>query len=209
MYGSKCNTKYVKSQLLYPISKKNYSINSFVENQWKRVVHELKHAYLFTIFGYSAPSSDQEAMKLFKEGWGDGQERNLEEIEFINIEDKDTYIESWKEFIHTYHYQYESNFFDSILAKYPRRSCECLFKQLMECRFLKENKIPKTRKIYDFLNPLMCKEAGMTRIKIEVKRQKDGKILETIEEAIGVRMEYICCMQNQMSILLKTKDIKK
>ena len=33
----------------------------------------------------------------------------------------------------------------------------------------------------------MCKEAGMTRIKIEVKKQKDGKILRTIEEAIGGR----------------------
>ena len=91
---SKCNTKYVKPQLLYPISKKNYSINSFVENQWKRVVHELNHAYIFTIFGYSAPSSDQEAMKLFKEGWGNGQERKFEEIEFINIENEDIYIKS-------------------------------------------------------------------------------------------------------------------
>ena len=186
---SKCNTKYVKSQLLYPVSKKNYSINSFVENQWKRVINKLKRAYLLTVFGYSAPSSDQEAMKLFKEGWGDWQKRQFEEIEFINTDNQDIYIESWKDFIHTYHYQYKSDFFDSILAKYPRRSCECLFKQLMECRFLQKNMIPKSKAIYDFLNPLMCKEADMTRIKIEVKRQKDGKILRTIEESIGGKNE--------------------
>ena len=101
---SKCNTKYVKSKLLYPISKKNYSINSFVENQWKRVMNELKHAYLLTIFGYSAPTSDQEAMNLFKKGWGNWQEKRFEEIEFINTENEDIYVERWKDFIHTHHY---------------------------------------------------------------------------------------------------------
>ena len=148
-------------------------------------MNELKRAYLLTIFGYSAPTSDQEAMKLFKEGWGNLRERKFEEIEFINTENEDIYIKRWKDFIHTNHYQYKNNFFDSILANYPRRSCECLFKQLMECKFLQKNIVPKNRTIYNFLNPLMCKESDMKRIKIEIKRQKDGKILKIIETAIG------------------------
>lgn len=185
---SQCGKKYIPAQLLYPISQKDYSKNSFIDNQWKRVMDYLQRAYIVTIFGYSAPNSDQEAMKLFQKGWGDKKGRNLEQLEFINIENKDTYIKRWDNFIHTHHYNYKTSYFDSILAKYPRRSCECLWEQFMMCKFLQPNHIPKNKsriEQYYFFENLISKEVGMTPVKLEIVRQKDGKILDTKKEFIG------------------------
>ena len=181
----KCNQKYIRSPLLYPIAKKDYSKDSFIDNQWKRVQDVLEKSYLLTIFGYSAPDSDQEAMELFKKGWGNKEDRKFEEIEIINTGKKDLHIKKWKNLIHTHHYRYKTDFFQSLMAKYPRRSCECFFQQSLQCNRLVSNTVPKNDDVYNFLNPLMCKESNMTRIKMEIKRQKDGKILRTIEEAIG------------------------
>ena len=40
---------------------------------------------------------------MMKKAWGSVNERNLEEIELIDIRDEEAVIESWSEFIHTHH----------------------------------------------------------------------------------------------------------
>ncbi len=67
-----------------------------------------------------------------KKAWGSIEYRELEEIELIDIRDEEV-IDSWSEFIHTHHYSYHTNFFDSTLAKCPRRTCEATFDRLMNC----------------------------------------------------------------------------
>lgn len=91
---------------------------------------------MVTIFGYSAPKSDIEAINMMKKAWGSVNERNLEEIELIDIRDEKEVIDSWDEFIHTHHYSYHTDFFDSTLARCPRRTCEATFDRLMNCIFL-------------------------------------------------------------------------
>ena len=49
-------------------------------------------------------------------------------------------IESWKQFIHTHHYSCHTNFFDTTLARCPRRSCEATFDRLMNCIWLDGSK---------------------------------------------------------------------
>lgn len=65
---------------------------------------------MVTIFGYSAPKSDVEAIEMLKKAWGAVKDRNFEEIEIIDLRNEDDVIESWDYFIHTHHYSYHSNF---------------------------------------------------------------------------------------------------
>ncbi|MCU5378633.1 hypothetical protein OCA08_15960 [Bacillus cereus] len=139
-YCPKCVKDYVPVPLLYPVSEKNYEGNRVIAGQWDTIRYYLKQAYMFTIFGYSAPRSDKSAIDLLKLGWGNGEERNLEEIEIIDIQDENVLRETWDEFIHTHHYSVNKSFFNSSLAKYPRRSCEATFDRLMSCIWLNGEK---------------------------------------------------------------------
>ncbi|HIS35073.1 TPA: hypothetical protein IAC10_00380 [Candidatus Scatousia excrementigallinarum] len=135
-----CGKLFRPVKLLYPIKKKDYKSEIVIDKSWKELQKNLKRAYMVTIFGYSAPKSDIEAVSMLKEAWGTPEERNLEEIEIIDIRDEDEVILSWKDFIHTHHYSYYNNFFDSTLGRFPRRSCEATFDRLMNCLFLDGDK---------------------------------------------------------------------
>lgn len=140
--GTKCrcgkNLNPIK--LLFPIKKKDYSSDIAIEKSWKVLNDALERAYMVTIFGYSAPKSDVEAIEMMKKAWGSINDRNLEEIELIDIREEEEIIESWSKFIHTHHYSYHTNFFDSTLARCPRRTCEAIFDRLMKCISLEGNK---------------------------------------------------------------------
>lgn len=127
-------------KLLFPIKKKDYSSDIAIHKSWKSLSNALEVAYMVTIFGYSAPKSDIEAVSMLKKAWGSVDERNLEEIEIIDVRDEDEVTRSWDEFIHTHHYSYHTNFFNSTLGRCPRRTCEATFDRLMNCRWLEPDK---------------------------------------------------------------------
>jgi hypothetical protein len=132
----KCGKILEPTKLLFPIKNKDYSSDIAISKSWKSLQNALEIAYMITIFGYSAPKSDVEAIAMLKKAWGSVDDRSLEEIEIVNIGDEESVIESWNEFIHTHHYSYHTSFFDTTLAKYPRRSCEATFDRFMNCYFL-------------------------------------------------------------------------
>lgn len=158
----KCGNLLQPIKLLYPIKKKNYNENIAIAKSWKELQNNLHLAYMVTIFGYSAPQSDIEAIAMLKSAWGTAEKRNLEEIEIIDIREEDEVVESWKDFIHTHHYSYHTDFFDSTLGKFPRRSCEATFDCFMNCRFLDGNKgFKKEMSFMDIVNkisPLLDEE---------------------------------------------------
>lgn len=123
----KCDKPLTKVQLLYPIREKNYEANSYISSSWEQLGQYLESAYRLTIFGYSAPKSDKAAIDMLKKAWGTAEDRNLEEIEIIDIRSEEDIVGSWNEFIHTHHYSVLDDFFDSALGKFPRRTCELLF----------------------------------------------------------------------------------
>jgi hypothetical protein len=86
-----------------------------------------KNAFTITIFGYGAPSSDTEAVKLLHNAWFDGSTRKLEHIEIIDIADSNTLHERWYSFTPTNHYHIKTSVSQSRLLQWPRRSCESLF----------------------------------------------------------------------------------
>ncbi|MEG1726111.1 MAG: hypothetical protein RR313_12025 [Anaerovoracaceae bacterium] len=131
-----CGELLAPMKLLFPIKKKDYSSDVAISKSWKTLNNALKQAYMVTIFGYSAPKSDEEAVAMMKNAWGSIDDRKLEEIELIDIRNEDDVINSWSEFIHTHHYSFHNSFFNSTLAKCPRRSCEATFDRLMNCIWL-------------------------------------------------------------------------
>jgi hypothetical protein len=158
---SVCQKPYTPSRLLFPVLKKDYDKDSFISAEWKTLRNYLKSAYMVTIFGYSAPKSDIEAVSLMKDAWGDINNRELEEIEIIDIKDKDGLRDTWSDFIHTHHYTTCNDFYDSFIAKHPRRTCEAMWNQLMECKFISDNHLPKEftfQDLYKWMQPLFAVE---------------------------------------------------
>lgn len=131
-----CHKPFSPSRLLYPIREKNYSEDPYTVDNWKALKSALKTAYRMTIFGYSAPKTDIEAIEILKEAWGSTNNRNLEDFEFIDIRPENEILESWQDFVHTHHYDYCQSFFESCLAKFPRRTTEELFDRTMNCHWL-------------------------------------------------------------------------
>lgn len=112
------------TKLLYPVESKDYNSDDFIKGQWDALSERLKIAERVTVFGYSAPVSDVEAIDLLQKAWGNVEQRVMEEFELIDIREEDEVKKSWNTFIHTHHYNYASNYFDSSLALHPRRTVE-------------------------------------------------------------------------------------
>lgn len=154
-----CNKLFSSIKLLYPVGEKNYDSDLYISDSWNFLRKYLDRAYMFTIFGYSAPVSDKSAIDLLKTAWGSLEERSLEEVEIINPGDENKLRERWDAFIHTHHYSVHTNLFDSSLGKLPRRSCEATFDRLMNVRWLDGSKGFKENmtfdEISDYLKPLI------------------------------------------------------
>lgn len=137
---TQCGKPFEPTKLLYPVKEKDYTNDPFIKDSWNVVKHYLKRAYMFTIFGYSAPKTDVSAIDLLKEAWGTVENRNLEEVEIIDIKPEDELHQTWDEFIHSHHYSTHSSFFTSSLGRFPRRSCEATFDRLMNVVWLDGSK---------------------------------------------------------------------
>lgn len=157
-----CRKPLKPIRLLYPIKHKDYNSDLYLRDSWDTLKKYLKYAYVITLFGYGAPPSDVEAISMLKEAWGDTEKRNLEQTEIIDIKSEDELAETWKPFIYSHHYEVHNSFFDSTLASFPRRTCDCLFDNLMNCKFLDGEKGFKEKmtwsEIEQFLEPILNDE---------------------------------------------------
>lgn len=149
------------TKLLYPVTQKNYSNDLFISEMWKEVKKSLKNSLMVTVFGYGAPESDVEAIQLFKEAWGNADDREFEEIEIIDIRDKEELAEVWNIFIHTHHYSVSKTFYNSWIFRHPRRSLEAFYANTMMAQFTEGNPYPKNvdfNELDKFLAPLLRAE---------------------------------------------------
>lgn len=122
-----CREPLPPIKILFPVKHKNYTSDEYIKGCWDATEYIIENSYMLTIFGYSAPSSDIEAVKLLKKAWGDLDKRQLEEVSVIDIISEDEILKKWNQFIYTHHYRYTNNFFHSYLGMFPRRSCETVF----------------------------------------------------------------------------------
>ncbi len=142
---SQCREPFVPSNLLFPVEKKNYQADPLIVREWAAARYFLKNCFMFTVFGYSAPKTDLDAISLLKGAWGDVQKRQMEQTEIINRpgSDHEALRETWDPFIHTHHYEIHDSFFESWLAMHPRRSGEAYRNQYIEARFIADNAVPQ------------------------------------------------------------------
>jgi hypothetical protein len=157
----KCGSELQKSKLLYPIRQKNYNTDPFIKSSWSDIGIFLQDAYMFTIFGYGAPSSDVEAVGLLSQAWGDKYQRSMEQIELIDKIDESAVCKRWEKFIHTHHYGYHNNFYSSMIAKCSRRSADASFGANYDCIAWEEHPIPKDmgwEELDEWLKPLLAAE---------------------------------------------------
>jgi len=138
-----CGKPMKEAKLLYPVTQKDYSSDPFIATNWNGLRQSLEGAYLFTIFGYGAPVTDTEAVGLLKGAWGDPYKRSQEQIEIIDTKDDAVLRETWDPFIHSHHYQTSKSFFESIIARNPRRSCEAMFTCMVDIAPIQGNPIPQ------------------------------------------------------------------
>ena len=157
----KCGSGFVPIRLLYPVTKKNYSDDPSIATPWKEFQRFLKHAYILTIFGYSAPETDVKAIEMMKQGWGDPASRGLEQTEIIDIRPENELLENWKPFIHTHHYLTTESFYDCFAARHPRRSCEDLWEAVMQLYPQPDRRIPRLAdwgQVENWVRPLLEQE---------------------------------------------------
>ena len=147
---SKCGNRYTPTQLLYPVHEKDYETDPQIASQWDTLKLALNHAFVVTVFGYSAPESDRAAIDAMSNAWGDPLRRHLEQFEIIDILPEDELVQRWRRFIHTHHYQVTPDYFTSSLAHFPRRTCEAVWEENMEIHWLDRKPIPR----FDTLNEL-------------------------------------------------------
>ncbi|MCH3964530.1 MAG: hypothetical protein LKE46_09665 [Clostridium sp.] len=152
----RCGEPLAPTKLLFPIKNKDYASDTAISKSWKSLSNALEVAYMVTIFGYSAPKSDVEAIEMLKKAWGAVKDRNFEEIEIVDLRNENEVIESWDDFIHTHHYSYHSNFFTTTIGRCPRRSCEATFDRLMMNHWLKPDKGFKPDMNFSDIDKLTC-----------------------------------------------------
>lgn len=140
---SECGELRQPSKLLYPITEKNYASDELIADQWNRFRFNLGRAAVFTVFGYSAPSSDREAVDAIQDAWGTPEQRQFEQFEIIDIRKEEEVLESWKGLIHSHHYDVVDNYFDSWLAKHPRRSIDMYVAQFLKAQFIGDDPAPR------------------------------------------------------------------
>lgn len=153
-----CGEPYQALPLLYPVLQKNYSADRAIQQMWTGLRRGLESAYLWTIFGYSAPRSDIDAIALLKEGWNAKRERVLEEIQIVDIREESELQAQWDEFIHSHHWRYSNSLNDSYIFEYPRRSCQALWSALMDCKPWEEAVWPTDLSwdsLRDWLSPII------------------------------------------------------
>lgn len=114
VYGTRCPRcgKILRPiNLLFPIKNKDYTSDISVAKSWKELTKNLSKAYMLTIFGYSAPKSDIAAINMMKEAWEESSNREIEEIEMIDICEESETREKWKDFVCEHHYSVHHDFF--------------------------------------------------------------------------------------------------
>jgi hypothetical protein len=156
------------TKLLYPIETKDYTTDSFIASQWESARWFLENAFTLTIFGYGAPTSDVEAVKILKDAWDRAGQKIIERVEIIDIKSRYELYETWKPFISHYHYDSHACFYESYIAKYPRRSGEALYAPTAEGRPAEQFPIPRHLgfdELFDWLEPIAQRErAPMSRM---------------------------------------------
>lgn len=137
-----CDQQLKPMPLLYPIGSKDYESDIFVRDAWQRLRGYLEEAFSVTIFGYSAPSTDQVAFETMRGAWKQAGERQFETIFIIDTKQENEIVNTWSPFLFSQHFKIEKDFYRSLIPRFARRTIEALFVPTVEGKFVEEVPIP-------------------------------------------------------------------
>ena len=145
----KCGEQLREVPLLYPVKNKNYQKDEFISEQWKILDDYISKAALITIYGYSAPKTDIEAINIIKKAFSRlGTPRYFDIVEIIEHPKFDTknISEAWLDLSEMArdHLELRRSVFDSYMFKNPRRSLEFLHKNRIASSWWGESTIKFT-----------------------------------------------------------------
>jgi len=180
MYARPDGGYFEPIRLLYPVGQKDYNQDEFIIKEWDRVKYWLSKessTVRATVFGYGAPVSDIEAIKLLNDSWGTPDDRSMEQFEVIDIVSEDLLRTRWDGFIHSHHYDISDSYFKSSLAANPRRTSESYFNHYkamtIDEAFRANNSVPRNfatlQELWDWHRPLIEAEQKIAN----EKSQKD------------------------------------
>lgn len=159
----KCFELFRPDRLLFPVAKKDYSSDPSIEKAWEVVRVALRETLAVTIFGYSAPASDKDAVSIMQEAWGNPKKRQFEAFEIIDIKPRDELRANWSGFVYVDHYRTYADLRDSMIVRHPRRSGEAFLNQYIDGKFLEGNPVSEATtldKLHNWFRPLIEAEAG-------------------------------------------------
>ena len=138
-------------------------MRSHLKNEWGFLTYALRSSFLVTVFGYGAPETDVEAVRLMTEAWGNPEQRNLEQFEIIDIQAQEVVYDRWSSLIHSDHYDCSTDYFESALAYFPRRTGESSLRQFLPSTedeaFQEPNPVPRDfstlDQMWDWFRPLI------------------------------------------------------
>ena len=119
-----CRRLLKRSGLFFPDCNKDYTKDKIITRDWNQVTTTLASAFHLTIFGYSGPRTDFNARRLLLDSWNKSPSYPINHVEIIDVNDYDHLIENWREYFPHGHRMINSNFWDSSIARWPRRTSE-------------------------------------------------------------------------------------
>jgi len=158
---TQCGKPLTPSKLLYPVSKKDYSADLFIKNEWDSLRTSLDDAYFLTVFGYSAPKTDVEARQLMLDVWKNNDSVDLAEVEIIDIKPRNDVEATWQDFFIREHYAVLSSALDSQIFRHPRRSCDAFYAATLMNAPWHDNQFPRFQSLPDlqkWVRPLVDEE---------------------------------------------------
>ena len=141
-----CAEPLVPVPLLFPLSQKNYS-HPYIRQSWESARKLLRSAFTITIFGYGAPTADQDAVALLRKAWFSESDRKIEHVQIIDTACATTLHQRWATFTPSGHYRIARNFSESRIARWPRRTCESLIYPMTEGRPCEDFPLPETERL--------------------------------------------------------------
>ncbi len=159
-----CGKRFEPSPLLFPIKTKDYRAHPLLARQWDQLSLHLEHAYMLTIFGYAAPSSDVAARDIMLKAWSANETRQLAQIEIVDVLPRRTLDKRWSDFIQGLHGGTIRRFCRTWQFQYPRRSCETLAFATLQQDPWATRKIPRFRRLdrlQQWIRPLIEEEDAL------------------------------------------------
>jgi hypothetical protein len=127
----RCEQPFQPVPLLYPISHKDYDSDPVIAEAWRHFENELSNAYFLTIFGYSAPITDEVARRRFIDTLKSNSMVGLLQMEIIDPNAEELLETRYAGIHDNLHVSCIGDLSTSWLLMHPRLSCEALYQATM------------------------------------------------------------------------------